>query len=358
MANDPQKYSEEWFNMAKIPIAKEFELPNVSNTMNHHWINTINMPIPEISLEYPIIETELNLSCNTEIHMAAIPIIGSAVKMENHEVFAPNPPPLQTPKGEIFLSGTSRSHGYVGINGLTTMLNRQPCVPCNISLNVSPAGINLFPRTNQQSNLHTFLNSYHQFCPNRSKAHMTYQPAHFQGITKTLFPCLGLGLMTNQENPNSSTHRVNQPTYVSIMEKQETLVPGLVNSQILEPKQEPQVLPEINSSQVGSVLGSKPQKPKKNKGKNPITKKTNANQTDPPVEHKCFQCQKVFLSGNALGGHMSCHARKRKREAMKNIDKPFGPENSFFDFIDSLGFENRSSSCYKQVLNGTTSRHA
>uniref|UniRef100_A0A2N9H5P2 C2H2-type domain-containing protein n=1 Tax=Fagus sylvatica TaxID=28930 RepID=A0A2N9H5P2_FAGSY len=323
MANDPQKYSEEWFNMAKIPIAKEFELPNVSNTMNHHWINTINMPIPEISLEYPIIETELNLSCNTEIHMAAIPIIGSAVKMENHEVFAPNPPPLQTPKGEIFLSG-----------------------------------INLFPRTNQQSNLHTFLNSYHQFCPNRSKANMTYQPAHFQGITKTLFPCLGLGLMTNQENPNSSTHRVNQPTYVSIMEKQETLVPGLVNSQILVPKQEPQVLPEINSSQVGSVLGSKPQKPKKNKGKNPITKKTNANQTDPPVEHKCFQCQKVFLSGNALGGHMSCHARKRKREAMKNIDKRFGPENSFFDFIDSLGFENRSSSCYKQVLNGTTSRHA
>ncbi|XP_050272055.1 uncharacterized protein LOC126715459 [Quercus robur] len=152
---------------------------------------------------------------------------------------------------------------------------------------------------------------------------------------------------------------------------------------LLVPKQEPQVHPENNSPQVdmdsqnhsSRVLGStmKPNssksgepKPKKIKRKNPIAKKTNETQTKPPhpVEHKCFQCHKLFQSGNALGGHMSSHAKRRKMEAMRYISKQFALGNSFFDFIDSLGFEDLSSPCanhygrrYK-VLHGSTSQCA
>lgn len=31
-------------------------------------------------------------------------------------------------------------------------------------------------------------------------------------------------------------------------------------------------------------------------------------------EHKCYACNKLFESGKALGGHMSAHEKKRKRE--------------------------------------------
>ena len=419
--------------------------------------------------------------------------------------------------------------------------------------------------TNLQPNFRTTFNSS-QVCPNKSK-HMTNQTVHFQSLRKPPLPCLKVGLVTKQENPNSSTHRVNQFSIMSnvgpqsssctngsltnnqfnfplldpkqeplvlpennspplLVPKQEPLVlpkndspPMLVPKQepqvfpendshpMLVPKQEPQVLPENNSppmlvpkqepqvlpenhpplvlvpkqepqvlldlppvlvpkqeSQIlpgndpppvlipkqepqffpendpppmlvpkhepqvlpendsypilvpkqepqfraennsppllvpkqepqghpennspqvdvdgqnhsSRVLGTtmKPNssksgepKPKKIKRKNPIAKKTNESQTTPPhpVEHKCFQCHKLFRSGNALGGHMSSHAKRRKMEAMRYISKPFGLGNSFFDLIDSLGFEDLSSPCanhygrrYK-VPHGSTSQCA
>ena len=416
--------------------------------------------------------------------------------------------------------------------------------------------------TNQQPNFRTTFNSS-QVCPNKSK-HMTNQTVHFQSLRKPPLPCLKVGLVTKQENPNSSTHRVNQFSIMSnvgpqsssctngsltnnqfnfplldpkreprvlpennspplLVPKQEPLVlpkndsppmlvpkqepqvlpenhpplvlvpkqepqvlldlppvlvpeqepqilpendpppvlvpqepqvlldlpPVLVPKQesqilpgndpppvlipkqepqffpendpppmlvpkhepqvllendsypilvpkqepqfraennsppLLVPKQEPQVHPENNSPQVdvdgqnhsSRVLGTtmKPNssksgepKPKKIKRKNPIAKKTNETQTTPPhpVEHKCFQCHKLFRSGNALGGHMSSHAKRRKMEAMRYISKPFGLGNSFFDLIDSLGFEDLSSPCanhygrrYK-VPHGSTSQCA
>ena len=451
-------------------------------------------------------------------------------------------------------------------------------------MNFSTAGFNL-PMTNQQPNFRTTFNSS-RVCPNKSK-HMTNQTVHFQGLRKPPLPCLKVGLVTKQENPNSSTHRVNQFSIMSnvgpqsssstngsltnnqfnfplldpkreprvlpennspplLVPKREPLVlpqndsppmlvpkqepqvfpendshkmlvpkqepqvllennsppmlvpkqepqvlpenhpppvlvptqepqvllendlppvlvpkqepqilpendppPVLVPKQVpqilpendlppvsvpkqepqffpkndpppmlvpkhepqvlpendshpmlipkqelqvlpennspplLVPKQEPQVHPENNSPQVdmdsqnhsSRVLGStmKPNssksgepKPKKIKRKNPIAKKTNETQTKPPhpVEHKCFQCHKLFQSGNALGGHMSSHAKRRKMEAMRYISKQFGLGNSFFDFIDSLGFEDLSSPCanhygrrYK-VLHGSTSQCA
>ena len=416
--------------------------------------------------------------------------------------------------------------------------------------------------TNLQPNFRTTFNSS-QVCPNKSK-HMTNQTVHFQSLRKPPLPCLKVGLVTKQENPNSSTHRVNQFSIMSnvgpqsssctngsltnnqfnfplldpkqeplvlpennspplLVPKQEPLVlpkndsppmlvpkqepqvlpenhpplvlvpkqepqvlldlppvlvpeqepqilpendpppvlvpqepqvlldlpPVLVPKQesqilpgndpppvlipkqepqffpendpppmlvpkhepqvlpendsypilvpkqepqfraennsppLLVPKQEPQVHPENNSPQVdvdgqnhsSRVLGTtmKPNssksgepKPKKIKRKNPIAKKTNETQTTPPhpVEHKCFQCHKLFRSGNALGGHMSSHAKRRKMEAMRYISKPFGLGNSFFDLIDSLGFEDLSSPCanhygrrYK-VPHGSTSQCA
>ncbi|KAK9999744.1 hypothetical protein SO802_019347 [Lithocarpus litseifolius] len=537
---DLQQYSDEWFDIINVPIGKEFELPNISNTMNHQLIYTINK-LPEANFENPINETELDVSCSTEIHLASTPIIGSVVnvKTKNKQVCEPNPP-LQTPKG---------------IN---------------------------FPMANQQPNFRTTFNSS-QVCPNKSK-HMTNQTVHFQGLRKPPLPCLKVGLVTKQENPNGSTHKVNQFSIMSnvgpqsssctngsltnnqfnfplldckreplvlpennspplLVPKREPLVlsenhsppmlvpkqepqvlseknshpmlvpkepkvlpennsppmlvpkqepqillenhpplflvpkqepqilpendlppvfvpkqepqkfpendppPVLITKQepqffpendpppmlvpkhepqvhsendshpmlvpkqepqvhaennsppilvpkqepevlpennsppLLVPKQEPQVHPENNSPQVDMdsqnhsslVLGStmKPNSfksggpnPKKIKRKNPIAKKTNETQTKPPhpVEHKCFQCHKLFQSGNALGGHMSSHAKRRKMEAMRYISKPFGLGNSFFDFIDSLGFEDLSSPCANQfvrrykVLHGSTSQ--
>lgn len=35
-------------------------------------------------------------------------------------------------------------------------------------------------------------------------------------------------------------------------------------------------------------------------------------------EHKCCMCNVKFPTGNALGGHMSSHAKKRKLEVMRN----------------------------------------
>ncbi|KAJ4724132.1 C2H2-like zinc finger protein [Melia azedarach] len=35
-------------------------------------------------------------------------------------------------------------------------------------------------------------------------------------------------------------------------------------------------------------------------------------------DHKCFVCNVTFATGNALGGHMSSHAKKRKMEVMRN----------------------------------------
>ena len=173
----------------------------------------------------------------------------------------------------------------------------------------------------------------------------------------------------------------NSPLLVPKQEPQ--VLPENNSPPLLVPKQEPQVHPENNSPQVdvdgqnhsSRVLGTtmKPNssksgepKPKKIKRKNPIAKKTNETQTTPPhpVEHKCFQCHKLFRSGNALGGHMSSHAKRRKMEAMRYISKPFGLGNSFFDLIDSLGFEDLSSPCanhygrrYK-VPHGSTSQCA
>jgi hypothetical protein len=100
------------------------------------------------------------------------------------------------------------------------------------------------------------------------------------------------------------------------------------------PKQEPQILPETN---ISSWLDhSKPEKK--------IIDAVLPDQTDPTRgNHKCFLCNVSFGSGNALGGHMSSHARKRKREAMRNISQPFNSENSFFDFVDRLGFKDLST---------------
>lgn len=93
------------------------------------------------------------------------------------------------------------------------------------------------------------------------------------------------------------------------------------------PKQEPQILPETNYS--SGLDHSKPEK-------KIIDAVSSGN-------HKCFLCNVSFGSGNALGGHMSSHARKRKREAMRNISQPFNSENSFFDFVDRLGFKDAST---------------
>jgi hypothetical protein len=201
--NDPQQYTEEWFNIIAIPIGKEFELPNVSST--------------------------------------------------------------------IYLNG------FASIN---------------------------FPMRNLQTHVHSFFNSY-QVCPNRSM-HMRYQPNRS---------------LTNQE----------------------ALMPGVFSSPWLVPKQEPQILHESYSSWLDIDHGQNHSKPEKIQ-ENPTEKKiTRAPQTDTRGNHKCFMCNISFGSGNALGGHMSFHAKKRKREAMRNISRPFNSDNSFFDFVDRLGFKDPST---------------
>lgn len=152
-----------------------------------------------------------------------------------------------------------------------------PNVSSTIYLN-GFASIN-FPMRNLQTHVHSFFNSY-QVCPNRS---LTNQEAH---------------------------------------------MPGVFSSPWLVPKQEPQILPESNSSWL-DINGQNHSKPEKIQ-ENPTEKKiTHAPQTDTRGNHKCFLCNISFGSGNALGGHMSFHAKKRKREAMRNISQPFNSDNSF-----------------------------
>nr|POE45849.1 hypothetical protein CFP56_74226 [Quercus suber] len=201
---DLQQYSDEWFDIINVPIGKEFELPNISNTMNHQLIYTINK-VQEDSFENPISETELVVSCSTEIHLASTPTIRSVgnVKTKNKQVCEPNPL-LQTPKG-----------------------------------------------INQQPNFCTTFNSS-QVCPNKSK-HMTNQAIHFQGLRKPPLPCLKVGPVTKQENPNSSTHKVNQFSIMSNVGPQSSsctngsLTNNQFNFPLLDPKREPLVLPENNS---------------------------------------------------------------------------------------------------------------
>lgn len=105
MDTDLQQYSHEWFDIINVPVGKEFELPNISNTINHQLIYIINK-LPEANFENPISETELVVSCSTKIHLASTPTIGSVVnvKTKNKQVCEPNLP-LQTPKGTaLYLS--------------------------------------------------------------------------------------------------------------------------------------------------------------------------------------------------------------------------------------------------------------
>ena len=110
---DLQQYSDEWFDIINVPIGKEFELPNISNTLNHQLIYPINK-LPEDNFENPISETELDVSCSTKIHLASTPTIRPVVnvKTKNKQVCEPNPP-LQTPKGtELYLSGKNQQLVY------------------------------------------------------------------------------------------------------------------------------------------------------------------------------------------------------------------------------------------------------
>lgn len=73
-------------------------------------------------------------------------------------------------------------------------------------------------------------------------------------------------------------------------------------------------------------------------------------QAQPQREHKCSQCDKFFLTGSALGGHMSFHSTKRKlEEETTSRGKRFQPlgYSSFFHLVNDLGFESGSSSCFR-----------
>ncbi|CAK7339201.1 unnamed protein product [Dovyalis caffra] len=325
--HDPQQYIEDWFNVA-IPMGKEFELPNLSNMSNTNF-STPKLSFQNIPVHINPPLTEIDAVSNTEIEHVPFPRVVVATK------------PAATEGQEAFSSSMSANPSQVNSQSL----------PINSHL-LALRNLQSLPRlipTPRATSLNPPLRYSSQ------AFHVRYQQTPFSGILKHVSPsyrdgivrlrtdrnapslanhAAGLKVGSNmirsnyQQNPSILTNRINQPIPVAnpdslkqtnlSLPKYLSLSLGLTNTSLSLKAQEIQV-PNANNFQPkqepldGATLSSHFNSPVRKTSRTLSTA-----QASRAEKHKCFICEASFTNGNALGGHMSSHSKKRKIEALRH----------------------------------------
>ncbi|GLT82329.1 hypothetical protein SLE2022_007170 [Rubroshorea leprosula] len=295
LENDPQRYCEEWFNIA-ILTGKEFQLPNLSPTLITNWLmesapnTTPNflLQIPPIQTNHP--ETDQNVASHNESQSLSLPstvvalndnianypssstdisssIIPTSTQVSVHTTSTPQSNAL-VPVRSQFIPRFPFRNGFSFASSLIT------------SLNLGNSWIGSFTSGNGCTILST---------------RRTDTPEIFSRNTRILGPGFNF-LKADQE--------IQHPFEVSSY----NFNPGPQNygnncffGRLIEGSRNSSALPTVQRALEGA------EKRKIDEHEFSLEK----------TEYKCFVCDLTFPNGNALGGHMSYHAKKRKLEAMK-----------------------------------------
>ncbi|KAL5831760.1 hypothetical protein ACOSQ4_017114 [Xanthoceras sorbifolium] len=272
---DPQRYREEWFDV-DLSLQKEFKLPNLSCPLfNCSKINA-NPPVSFSSISPPISTNRVCVqsisslrSCSpswltTPRNQPQVPISDSFLSINN--VGGVNFPEENHSSPNFHPSGSQFSNS--GTFNPWSCPNQQ------------------YPRSN--------LNNFNETTSN----HISSTPAHDHGQSGTSSePKPNMIELAISRGPSSS----NGPV-ISIKDEPETLVPNYQN--LIKPKQEIQETngkDQEHGTRLIKTSVSEPQSDDSESG-----------------DHRCFVCNLIFASRNALGGHVSYPAKKRKTEVMKN----------------------------------------
>lgn len=344
--HDPQQYIEDWFDVA-IPMGKEFELPNLSNMSNASFY------APNLSFQNLLVHTnpplaeEIDVVSNTEIECAPFPRVVVATK------------PTATEEPQPHSSGLISAH--------PSMVNPHS-LPITSHQFIALKNQQSLPRLIPTPRV-TSLNPPFYYLS--QTIHVKYQETQFAGILKYASPCysdsvvtfttdrnaqslgnhlVGLNVGSNmimsnyQQNPSILNNRIDQPILVANLDslnqtnlnmpKYLSLSLGLMNTSLSSKAQEIQ-LPDAHHLQPKQeLLGSTALSSHFKSPLRRTPRSLSIAQTSRAHKHKCFICKASFINGNALGGHMSYHAKKRKIEASRR--------GQFFESGTASGFGDSS----------------
>jgi hypothetical protein len=343
--HDPQQYIEDWFDVA-IPMGKEFELPNLSNMSN------ASFSAPNLSFQNVLVHTnpplaEIDVVSNTEIECAPFPRVVVATKPTATEELQPHSSGLISAHPSMVSphSLPISSHQFIA-------LRNQQSLPRLIPT----------PRVTSLNPPFYYLSQ---------TIHVKYQETQFAGILKYASPCysdsvvtfttdrnaqslgnhlVGLNVGSNmimsnyQQNPSILNNRIDQPILVANLDslnqtnlnmpKYLSLSLGLMNTSLSSKAQEIE-LPDAHHLQPKQeLLGSTTLSSHFKSPLRRTPRSLSIAQTSRAHKHKCFICKASFINGNALGGHMSYHAKKRKIEASQR--------GQFFESGTASGFGDSS----------------
>lgn len=318
---DPHKYREEWFHF-EMPNGNEFKLPNISNTLMHQWLRNSN-------------SKEASRPNNHLSTQASAPAIND---VQNCRVKNAN----NYPQTIISSDSSPQIDKKLNVHNVSSLQNHSPNepIPSNVSSDNFPVKIEraLDEISLNSAKFHPSLIPKHRFSsietntgsasPNRNPSESTTDPEptpSASGAANTKHVCSSSNDESTQNgdkqfgshlsdslSPNSSNGLISP-------KNKETPAP---NDFPIKPilKQEVQDQVEINPS---LQLNDRKNNPcclhkLKMQSHHSKSKDCETDQSDFEGDHKCFVCNVGFSTGNALGGHMSSHAKKRKMEVMKN----------------------------------------
>ncbi|KAJ6714098.1 hypothetical protein OIU85_025691 [Salix viminalis] len=326
--HDPQQYNEDWFDVT-IPMGKEFELPNLSN------MSATSFSAPTLSFQNILIHTnppftEVDAVSSPEIECAPFPRAVVATKPAATEEHRP-----------------ITSHRFIALRNQQSLLRFIP-TPRITSLNPP-----FFHHSSQT-------------------IHVKHQETQFSGILKHASPCYSDSVVTfttarnarrvenhlagsnagsnmtvsnHQQNPSTLYNRIDQPILAANLDsldqtnltapKYLSLPLGSVNTSLSSKAQEIQLPNAHNLQPKQELLGGTALSGHCNSDHLRRTPRSlSIAQTSRDLKHKCFICKASFINGNALGGHMSYHAKKRKIEAWRR--------GQFFEPGSASGFGDSS----------------
>lgn len=361
VSSDPQEFYEKWFETINL-AGKEFELPKISKHFDHLSINS-ELPMPKYSFQnldnlfLSTIEKAINFQVNFTTSSSSTNQLGTMTNfpstplVQNHQVSHAKDNLSQIP----LVQSTQ-------IHLMTKTISRSIRNVIKPSYNVSNNNLNFIMNPFHMRNSHQHQ-GYFRYYDHQSFSN-SYATS-FIGITKSLlyYPSFSdTNLMVNKDtydqtfftstltSSNDSDHKtlVNHCGSISFFQKQQRY--DETCSGVLAMKIDPQnqdfgvslsqfdvddknlFLPcnkkRASSAMINNIVGNKEK----------IDSHRSVDQYGD--EHRCDKCNVSFATGNALGGHMSHHSKRRKKEAMKIWKKNNpGAKYSFFDFVDSLGFQ-------------------
>ncbi|KAF9688647.1 hypothetical protein SADUNF_Sadunf01G0010000 [Salix dunnii] len=342
--HDPQQYIEDWFDVA-IPMGKEFELPNLSN------IFTTSFSAPTLSFQNILIHAnppfaEIDAVSSTEIECAPFPRVVEATK------------PAATEEHQPYSSG-SCANSYTA---------NHPSLPITSHRFIALRNQQSVPRLIPTPRI-TSLNP--PFYHSSQTIHVKHQETQFSGILKYASPCYsdsvvtfttdrsaqrvenhlaGLNVgsdmtMSNyQQKPSILYNRIDQPILAANLDsldqsnlnvpKYLSLPLVLMNTSLPSKAQEEIQLPNAHNLQPKQeLLGSTALSSHFNSHLRRTQRSLSVAQTSRDRDHICFVCKASFINGNALGGHMSYHAKKRKIVASQRGQ--FFESGTASGFVDS-----------------------